>query len=233
MFVLGLDIGYSNLKIAMGHKDEGMTTKVLPAGAGRVELMPRNMSAGMGNDFLQVVINGEKWAAGVEPSRLQGWERELHRDYKSTDVYKALFYAALLVSEQTEIDMLVTGLPVDQAKDEQQRNELIDLLKGAHQITPKLEVTVKDVLVVPQPAGAYMENDYFFQAPFFTRKSSRDSPGIAGPSSLSKSCIPDEMKRFTSCSTDMPSSSDLRSSLSGMVDRSLKRISMVGILITL
>ncbi|MDY6928071.1 MAG: ParM/StbA family protein [Pseudomonadota bacterium] len=157
MFVLGLDIGYSNLKIAMGHKDEGMTTKVLPAGAGRVELMPRNMSAGMGNDFLQVVINGEKWAAGVEPSRLQGWERELHRDYKSTDVYKALFYAALLVSEQTEIDMLVTGLPVDQAKDEQQRNELIDLLKGAHQITPKLEVTVKDVLVVPQPAGAYMD----------------------------------------------------------------------------
>lgn len=157
MFVLGLDIGYSNLKLAMGHKEKGLKTKVLPAGAGRLELMPRNMSAGLGNDFLQVIVDGEKWASGVEPSRLQGWERELHRDYKSTDVYKALFYAGLLLSEQAEIDVLVTGLPVDQANRVDQRQELVELLKGTHKITPMQEVTVKEVIVVPQPAGAYMD----------------------------------------------------------------------------
>ena len=157
MFVLGLDIGYSNLKLAMGHKEKGMETKILPAGAGRLELMPRNMSAGLGNDFLQVTVDGEKWASGVEPSRLQGWERELHRDYKSTDVYKALFYAGLLLSEQPVIDVLVTGLPVDQANSADQRQELVELLKGEHKITPMQEVTVKEVIVVPQPAGAYMD----------------------------------------------------------------------------
>lgn len=157
MFVLGLDVGYSNLKLAMGHKEKGMETKILPAGAGRLELMPRNMSAGLGNDFLQVTVDGEKWASGVEPSRLQGWERELHRDYKSTDVYKALFYAGLLLAEQPVIDVLVTGLPVDQANSADQRQELVELLKGEHKITPMQEVTVKEVIVVPQPAGAYMD----------------------------------------------------------------------------
>lgn len=157
MFVLGLDIGYSNLKLAMGYKGKGLETKILPAGAGRLELMPRNMSAGLGNDFLQVTVDGEKWASGVEPSRLQGWERELHRDYKSTGVYKALFYAGLLLTEQPVIDVLVTGLPVDQANDAEQRQELVELLKGEHKITPMQEVTVKQVIVVPQPAGAYMD----------------------------------------------------------------------------
>ncbi|MFC6674036.1 plasmid stability protein StbA [Marinobacterium aestuariivivens] len=157
MFVLGLDIGYSNLKIAMGSKAEGMSTRILPAGAGSIDLMPRTVNAGLGTDFLQVHIDGQKWASGVEPDRLQGWERELHKDYKSTDVYKALFYAALLMSEQHEIDVLVTGLPVNQANSEAQRKELAAFLLGEHKITPKREVLVKDVVVVPQPAGAYMD----------------------------------------------------------------------------
>ncbi|AYM89019.1 MULTISPECIES: ParM/StbA family protein [Pseudoalteromonas] len=157
MFVMGLDIGYSNLKVSMGTKGEDIRTKILPAGAGNIDLMPRSVGAGLGTDFLQVIINDQKWAAGVEPDRLQGWERELHKDYKSTDVYRALFYAALLVSEQSVIDVLVTGLPVDQAMKDEQRQELASLLKGEHQITPKRKVTVKDVIVVPQPAGAYMD----------------------------------------------------------------------------
>lgn len=36
MFVLGQDIGYSNLKIAMGQKGGEMTTRILPAGAGSI-----------------------------------------------------------------------------------------------------------------------------------------------------------------------------------------------------
>lgn len=157
MFVLGLDVGYSNLKVAMGHKDGEIKTNILPAGAGHVDLMPRKVGSGLGSDFIQVHIEGDKWAAGVEPDRLQGWERELHRDYKATNVYKALFYAALLLSEQDEIDMLVTGLPVNQAIDHNQRLNLTKLLKGEHHVTPKRTIKVNEVTVVPQPAGAYMD----------------------------------------------------------------------------
>lgn len=155
-FILGLDIGYSNLKIAMGFKGGHVTTTVLPVGAGPLALMPQQLTGGEGN-CIQVVIDDEKWVAGVEPDRLQGWNRELHDDYPATKPYKALFYAALLLSEQKEIDVLVTGLPVSQFMNPELREALKKRLEGEHQITPKRSVTVKSVVVVPQPAGAYMD----------------------------------------------------------------------------
>ncbi|GJA77854.1 ParM/StbA family protein [Aeromonas caviae] len=155
-FILGLDIGYSNLKMAMGFRGEKVTTTVLPVGAGPLALMPQQLTGGAGS-CIQVVIDDEKWVAGVEPDRLQGWDRELHGDYPATKPYKALFYAALLLSEQKEIDVLVTGLPVNQFMDSELREALKKRLEGEHQITPKRAVTVKSVVVVPQPAGAYME----------------------------------------------------------------------------
>jgi len=155
-FILGLDIGYSNLKMAMGFRGEKVTTTVLPVGAGPLALMPQQLTGGAGS-CIQVVIDDEKWVAGVEPDRLQGWDRELHGDYPATKPYKALFYAALLLSEQKEIDVLVTGLPVNQFMDPELRKALKKRLEGEHQITPKRAVTVKSVVVVPQPAGAYMD----------------------------------------------------------------------------
>jgi len=155
-FVLGLDIGYSNLKVAMGHKGEEVRTLMMPAGAGLLELMPQQLTGGAGAS-IQVVVDGEKWVAGVEPDRLQGWERELHSDYPSTNTYKALFYAALLMSEQKAIDVLVTGLPVKQYMEAKRREALKASLEGEHSITPKRTVAVNSVVVVPQPAGAYMD----------------------------------------------------------------------------
>lgn len=155
-FILGLDIGYSNLKMAMGFRGEKVTTTVLPVGAGPLALMPQQLTGGEGN-CIQVVIDDEKWVAGVEPDRLQGWNRDLHADYPATKPYKALFYAALLLSEQKEIDVLVTGLPVNQFMNPELREALKKRLEGEHQITPKRSVTVKSVVVVPQPAGAYMD----------------------------------------------------------------------------
>ncbi|NYR14324.1 hypothetical protein HC000_18130 [Pseudoalteromonas sp. MIP2626] len=52
MFVMGLDVGYSNLKVSMGTKGEDIRTKILPAGAGNIDLMPRSVGAGLGTDFL-------------------------------------------------------------------------------------------------------------------------------------------------------------------------------------
>ena len=155
-FILGLDIGYSNLKMAMGFKGEHVTTTVLPVGAGPLALMPQQLTGGEGN-CIQVVIDDEKWVAGVEPDRLQGWNRELHDDYPATKPYKAVLYAALLLSEQKEIDVLVTGLPVNQFMNPELREALKKRLEGEHQITLKRSVTVKSVVVVPQPAGAYMD----------------------------------------------------------------------------
>nr|WP_321303071.1 ParM/StbA family protein [Alcaligenes faecalis] len=156
MFKVGLDIGYSNLVVAYGETPETLNTKVLPVGAGPLELLPQQPT-GETASSIQVLIDDERWAAGVEPERLQGWDRELHGDYPSTKSYRALFLAALLLSERETIDMLVTGLPVSQYTDADKVKALVERLKGQHVVTPKRTVTVNDVLVVPQPAGAYMD----------------------------------------------------------------------------
>lgn len=156
-FILGMDIGYSNFKLAFGHRESDMTTLVRPVGAAPLSLMPQKIGGGHGSDFVQVLVNNEQWAACVEPGRIQGWERELHADYPSTNQYKALFYAALALTEQPVIDVLVTGLPVDQFKDENTRKRLKDKLTGNHQIANQTTIEVKKVVVVPQPAGAYMD----------------------------------------------------------------------------
>lgn len=156
MFKVGLDIGYSNLVVAYGETTDTLKTKVMPVGAGPVDLLPQ-LPTGETAASIQVVIDDERWAAGVEPERLQGWDRELHSDYPSTKSYRALFLAALLLSERETIDTLVTGLPVSQYTDPVKVNSLVNSLKGSHVVTPKRTVTVKDVLVVPQPTGAYMD----------------------------------------------------------------------------
>lgn len=93
----------------------------------------------------------------MEPLNLQGWTRTLHDNYPSSTQYKALFYATLAVSERDIIDVLVTGLPVSQYKDVEFRSNLKEQLLGEHKISHKRTVTVKDVVVLPQPAGAYMD----------------------------------------------------------------------------
>lgn len=158
MNVIGLDIGYSNLKIAFGNTEKNnMQTKILPAGAAEESIMQNQLLGGTDDDSLLVQIDGESWIAGVEPYKLQGWERELHRDYPSSDIYKALFYSALLVSEMDTVDRIVTGLPVDQFKDLSIQESLKKRLIGTHQVTPKRKVTVKEVMIAPQPAGSYMD----------------------------------------------------------------------------
>lgn len=153
-FVMGLDIGYSNLKVVAGTQGKARS-HVLPVGAGPSRLMPRDLRGGA-IDAIYVSVDDEEYAAGVEPDRLQSWERELHGSYTETKSYRALFYAALLLSESETIDVLVTGLPVDQFKNPKNREALESMMKGQHQITPAVSVTVKEVVVVPQPGGAYL-----------------------------------------------------------------------------
>lgn len=161
--ILGMDIGYSNLKLAFGDLNS-YETKVLPIGAGPIGLLPLTiMGKNNDEDSLYVYINGEKWVVGVEPNRLQGWERELHADYSSTDSYKALFYASLLLCGKQEIDLLVTGLPVSQSLDPKKKDALAKTLIGTHNITPKVSVNVKNVLVIPQPIGGFLNTVDMFK----------------------------------------------------------------------
>lgn len=151
-----IDIGYSSVKIVYGSTAGKPTSITLPAGAGPISLLPKSIN-GSSTDHPIVQINGEPWAAGVDPTKLDGWSRELHANYPSTDQYKALFLAALLVTGADSIDHLITGLPVSQAQDAARVEALRTALTGEHQITEKRKIAVERVSILPQPVGAWLD----------------------------------------------------------------------------
>ena len=56
MFVLGVDIGYSNLKLAIGQSGSEPKTIILPAGAGPADRMPERIGGGDDETCLYVSI---------------------------------------------------------------------------------------------------------------------------------------------------------------------------------
>ena len=157
MNILGIDIGYSNLKLAYGIKGATPTTLLRPAGAAPTDRFSSRFDGKAQDDFLHVQVNGEAFIAGVAPDRAELWSRSLHADYASSASYQALFHAGLLLSEMDHIDILITGLPVTQYLDEGRRNVIAEKMKGSHQVTPKRSVTVEAVKVIPQPVGGFLD----------------------------------------------------------------------------
>jgi plasmid segregation protein ParM len=157
MNIVGLDIGYSNLKLAYGNSEKGMQTAIRPAGAAPADRFGSRFDGKEQDDFLHVLVGDEPFIAGVSSDRAEMWERSLHSEYARTPSYTALFHAGLLLSGMTEVDVLVTGLPVDQYKDEVRRAELEKQFIGKHKITPKRTVEISKVKVVAQPTGGLFD----------------------------------------------------------------------------
>jgi plasmid segregation protein ParM len=156
MFILGMDIGYSNLKLAMGTADAAPAVSLAPAGAAPINRLPASIGGG-DREALRVALDGDLWAACVSPGKFTSWNRALHEDYAQTPSYRALFHAALLLSEREDIDLLVTGLPVSHWLDKARRAAVVARLEGLHQVTSKRSIAVRRALVVPQPIGGYLD----------------------------------------------------------------------------
>lgn len=156
---LGLDIGYGGLKVVGGDADfvlpkmgRGMYAK--PATAGPSVKVGAKMSGP--EDAHEVLVGKELWKTCFDLSRVASQNRNIDDNYTETPGYKALFHTGLLLSGMTEIDMLVTGLPVSHSKEAGKKQKLIDMMKGIHEVSPGRYISVKDVAVIPQPYGGYM-----------------------------------------------------------------------------
>jgi plasmid segregation protein ParM len=157
MQIIGLDVGYSNLKICAGRTDgPPMKVMVYPVGAGPQRLLAENIRGGL-SDAISVLVDGQPYVACVEPERLANWQRALHDNYAASPSYRALFHAALLQNGEAHIDRLVTGLPVSHFLDKRRKAELVAQMTGIHEIAPGKAVRVAEVSVIPQPVGAYLD----------------------------------------------------------------------------
>ena len=76
MFVVGLDIGYSNLKVAVGDSEQREPEfHTLPVGAGPEEYLPIDVfGTHKKGEGIVVNVDGETFVAGVEPCQ---WPKNL------------------------------------------------------------------------------------------------------------------------------------------------------------
>ncbi len=154
MQLLGLDIGYSNLKLSYGQIGDTVTRVSLPAGAG-----PRGTRSvsltGPQAEAVEVQVNGESWEACIPQAEVRSQGRELADDYANSPQYTALLHAALRIQGEPVVDHVVTGLPVNLWKDKTQRQRLATRLLGSHDVAPGKTVTIKNAEIIPQPLGSY------------------------------------------------------------------------------
>ena len=84
MYYLGMDVGYSNLKIAAGDSGHINLLRRLPAGAGPVGDLAETVNGYKQAGGVQVDVRGDNWVAGVEPHLLWNHRREMHSSYSET-----------------------------------------------------------------------------------------------------------------------------------------------------
>jgi plasmid segregation protein ParM len=114
----------------------------------------RDLSSGlMGQrDTVVVKVEGTEYEVGPDSADLDSNDstRNLNDQFIYSDAYKAVFYGALHYMGEPVIDLLVVGLPLTTIH---RANDLKALCIGEHKINDTTTVTVKDVLVLPQPMG--------------------------------------------------------------------------------
>lgn len=162
---VGLDIGYSNLKVAYG-SGPSPETFCLPSGSGPAKDLVQSLSDSKTNgsrrDGVSVWLTNrygleEEWVAGVDWSHFGGSRiAKLDPDYARSMQYKALFLAALASLNATQVDLLVTGLPVEHFYDTKLVSDIQAMFTGRQKLRPNRFVNVSKVECMPQPAGGYV-----------------------------------------------------------------------------
>ena len=154
--VVAIDIGYSNVKLAVA-RGSASSEKVFPAGVAPAELYHNALAHTGADKSVKVDVNGDHFVAAVAQHCMGGHIRVLDENYTDTVDYKALFLAALFHSKTDSIDMLVTGVPAYQLKDKARIERLKAQMLGTHKVNGSRRVRIKEVKVYGQPMGAFAD----------------------------------------------------------------------------
>jgi plasmid segregation protein ParM len=154
---VGLDIGYSNLKVVAGNSNGEMKKMLCPAGAAPADSIRHPIRWEVEGRFFECLVDGVPFVASVSSDCAEMWERSFHAEYSTVQSYEAFMYVGLLLSEMSEVYVSITGLLVSQALVPERCKRLEAQFVGTHQITPKRSVNVKSVKVIPQPVGSLLD----------------------------------------------------------------------------
>lgn len=151
--IRALDLGWGYTKYTVKNRSTGaLETASFPSLAPRHAGMDLSLSIIGRRDTTIVSVEGTEYEVGPDSGDLESTDatRNLNDQYIHTDQYRALAYGAMHYMLEPVIDLLVVGLPLSGMANAE---KLRAMLEGAHQLNKHESVTVKEVLVLPQPLG--------------------------------------------------------------------------------
>lgn len=166
-----IDIGFGYTKFSKGHIQEGSTVEcdAIPSVAPAVVPAAHELSSGgaLGEQFsVNVNVDGQTYSVGPDALRAAGrqFRRFLDESFFSSPQYLALLRGALyymdLPHDQSVIDCLVVGLPLNVYLNSELKSRVGNRFVGEHRIPSRggsvteRTVTIQSVHVLPQAMGA-------------------------------------------------------------------------------
>lgn len=159
--VMGLDLGYNQAKISTPVNKYVFPSVIGNPGIAELEQLDTVDLI----DSMQVVIGEEVYYVGKKASETKNARLCVDRD-KTNSIHEKVIYNTILGLASEDYDnyeesiTVVTGLPIRDFKNAQQKEHLIRCLNGEHNIIfngKEILVNVDDVLIIPQAAGAYFD----------------------------------------------------------------------------
>lgn len=160
-----IDVGFGYTKMAWAFRNrEGFKTDIFPS------LAPSATGGGMDDseqlmarrDTHIVPVLGRRYEVGkdAELAQIVSGSRCLDDSYIETPEHLALLKGALCYIGASHLDLLVVGLPVNHMKQPAKIEKLKALCAGPHDLGNGAQVTVGQVLVLPQPLGGLYEQAF-------------------------------------------------------------------------
>lgn len=167
--VRAIDVGFGVVKFTTDAGEgkiecQKFPSMAIPSDPSELEL--RNAAGGRSRDTVDVPVDGVMYEVGRDIHLSQtgnDFGREITDNYYRSATYKALMKGALRYMNDPVIDMLVLGLPVNQYQNSNRAQELVETYKaegidlGSDEHGNPIKVTIRDVVVRPQPVGGYLE----------------------------------------------------------------------------
>ncbi len=141
---IGLDLGHKSVKGWDGKEEVLFPSVALP-----VHAAPTSLSGEYDNQIVEV--EGERWVAGIDPTKVADWAPSFGEKFIHSDAWLALARHALAQWDATNVALAI-GLPSDLYANDELRAYARKRLKGDHKIGSR-SITVAGVSIIEQPCG--------------------------------------------------------------------------------
>lgn len=153
--VCALELGFGTTSVTVGNNNGHPEILTFTSSVSPVSQNQTGLAAGLSTrNTVKVKANQNYYEVGPDALVLSSGKnhRVLNNDYILSDQYLALFLGGIYMCNETTIDLLALGVPVELWG---RKDELEKLAVGTHHVQGR-NIAIKRVWIIPQPLGGLL-----------------------------------------------------------------------------